>query len=378
MENKILFITPKYNSNVDDPYLTNDLVSEISKKVDHIDVIGYSDINIRRNFGNIHEVLINISSNVKFIKYFFVWPQLIFSIIKLILTRRKYTKIIFFAPLTTMWPAAILQCFIRAESRVCIIFDIFPGHQCQIGSIPKRLEKFAFQFEKILLNRFDLYSAMEVNNKAAISEYYCIKKEKIFVLPLWISNFFDSAKKMKNTTDIYKFIFGGQLIKGRRFDLLIDFLNKLQSSGTNIHVDVYSKGEYFEQLKSQYTGFNWLVFKNQITREEYYKILPYYDVGLIVTDSNVVFPTFPSKILDYINVGLACLAVVEKTTDLAKISQEMDFIHLNHFDFSPEAIEKLKNFLSFINSVDDEVREQQYSSIRKYHSLYNASEILLK
>src|SRR5690606_15720497 len=53
----------------------------------------------------------------------------------------------------------------------------------------------------------------------------------------------------------------------------------------------------------------------RVPRNEYLKVLSACDIALVCTVRNVDIPSFPSKTIDYLRVGLPIVAAVEATTD---------------------------------------------------------------
>jgi hypothetical protein len=100
--------------------------------------------------------------------------------------------------------------------------------------------------------------------------------------------------------------------------------------------------------------------------------LSYYDVGVIITDPRVKLPTFPSKIIDYINCGIPSLCLIEKYSDIQGVISDSKFLHVNHFDFNDNSIVDIKNFL--IESKN--YLHHNLSSFSKFHVQTAATEIL--
>lgn len=378
-ETKILVITPKYHTSKSNPYLTNDLVNELANHSSKVVVIGYGEKTCNRKVGNIYEYIVNTSSNIKFFKYFLVWPLMSYFVLRVLIREKAFDQVIMFAPLSVMWPAALIIRFFKIKRRVVIIFDLFPIHQIQIGSLSKRLGFIAKKIECFLLSSFNEITAMGDNNKKSIERYYNTERRNavVTILPLWASG--TKVKiKVKPQTDIIKFVFGGQIIKGREIETMIEYLGQLRKRGVKLTLNVYSQGMEFEFLKDKYSEKAWLFFNAQVPRAEYFDILSEYQVGIIVTDRRVTLPTFPSKFLDYLSAGLASYCLVERESDLYGIAHNSNIIHLNHFDFSDKEFHRSMRFLSNLSVFDDELLQSEKNSLIEYFSIENAVNRLLR
>ena len=97
-----------------------------------------------------------------------------------------------------------------------------------------------------------------------------------------------------------------------------------------------------------------------------------YDVGIVVTDRRVTLPTFPSKILDYIQAGLASYCLVENETDLSGIAQNSNLIHLNYFDFTDQELKRSIHFIQNLKMLDPGVVYAEIENLKEYFSVKNA------
>lgn len=370
---KVLVVTSKYHVDILNPYLTNDLVNELAEHTEKVIVVGYGEMSQTIKTGNIEAYIIGMNSKVKFLKYFWVWPLLFLKVLSVLFQEKKITHLIMFAPLSVLWPAALLTRFVNVPKKTAIIFDIFPIHQVQIGSIPSFISSFAKKIERFLLSGFNKITAMGHNNKKCIENYYTpsIFGAEVCIVPLWSpKSHFNKEFSFKNK--ITKLVFGGQIIKGREIETMIEHLNVLYHAGLNISLDLYSTGADFEFLKDKYSDIDWIFFKDQIAREEYFKMLSQYDVGLIVTDRRVTLPTFPSKILDYARAGLASYCLVEAECDLYSVARGTNIIHLNYFDFSSQGLESSLHFFNKLKVLNNEELKAEFSILNEHVSIDSA------
>lgn len=376
---KILVVTSKYHADTSNPYLTNDLVEGLSEYAEKIIVVGYGEASKTACRNNIEEHVLNLQLNIKFLKYFLIWPLLLFKVARVLIKEKEIDQIIMFAPLVVLWPAAFLLRFTKIKRKTAIVFDLFPIHQVQIGSIPKFCHSLAKVFERYLLSGFNRITAMGSNNKRWIENYYGTSsfEAEVVIAPLW-RKAVASQLKASHYDGPLKLIFGGQIIKGRELDTMVEHLTVLKDNGLDITLDIYSQGQGFETLKSEYDELSWISFNNQIPRVKYMEVLSDYDVGLIVTDRRVTLPTFPSKILDYSAAGVASYCLVESETDLCDIFGDGSIIHLNFFNFSVEEIAKSIGFFYQLKQMSECEREAKFNAINEYLSIDSTILKLLK
>lgn len=369
----ILVVASKYHDERSNPYLTNDLVHELSCHVKKVTVIGLGEKTIISSDGNVVENIIGIQSKIKFLKYFFIWPKLFISMVMILYKERSIDQLIIFAPLSVLWPAVLVSKLVKVKNKSVIVFDLFPIHQLQIGSIPSYLGPMAKWFESFLLSGFHKITAMGPNNKSYIEKYYSTvsMKSDVTILPLW-SRPVKVRSVVDFRTEVTKFVFGGQIIKGREIESMINFLQLMLDRGLKLSLDIYSRGEGFEYLKSKYTNADWIKFCDQVPRDEYFSMLSRYHIGLVVTDRRVTLPTFPSKILDYVNAGLISYCIVESETDLANLPINRPLLYLNHFDFSIDEVDKSIRFFNSVKLFDSIELEESFVSLRKYFSVKSA------
>ena len=348
---RILVICSKYSSDNNNPYLTNDLVNKLAEKNYDVTLLSYSDKSVIRNRGKIEEILINIPSSIKILKYFFIWPSLFINMLSIVIKKEKYDQVIVTTTLSVKWPCIVLLPLIKSPKKTFIIFDIYPIHQIKIKSLPRFLTKTLWFFEVLLIKNFNSILTMGKNNQQYVRDYYKLtaSKPSIDSLNLWGNCAINIKAKKVDPTNI-SFVFGGQIIRGRRLDKAIFFLDLIRQSGINITLDIYSEELTFESLQKLVANNSWIHFHKSIPRKEYLRTISKYDVGLIVTDEKADLPTFPSKIIDYAAAGIAAFCIVEKESELYNIAGNTNRIYLNSFDFSKDEIIRAKTFFLELNN----------------------------
>lgn len=350
---KILLVSSKYTSEHNNSYLSNDLAHALSHNQCKVLAIGYGNRDIDRVSadGLLRESIIKINERPKYLKYIVAWPRLFSKISRTLQDHDDITKVIFFAPLSVLWPAVLATRTLANLANICIIFDIYPEHQIQIGSIPRSLSPVLRRIEVLSLRHFQEISAMSPANVSAIQRVYgrhtLLKRFKI--IPPWGSHgpTLESISRLKKKpSDHVDIVFGGQICRGRDIGKAIEFLSLLRARDLDIKFTVFtdSKGALF--LSPYLNTIPWIDVRQSLPREKYLTALAEFDFGLIVTDPTVTLPTFPSKIIDYLSARLRCLCLLEKDTDLDVMLPFHDIIHVNRFAFDDASVRAAKLFVN--------------------------------
>jgi len=378
---KILMVCPKYSSEPYSPYLTNDLAKEMTRQNCMVLAVGYGDrtVNNVSQDGSLEEVIIKIKKHPKYIKYMVAWLSLFFAVRRMARNHKDVDRIIFFAPLTVLWPAVLAIRSSPCGARLCIIFDIYPAHQIQINALPRSLSAILKTIETRLLSRFNRITGMSPANIDAIKKVYgsTILTSRFLVLPPWGTNEEmhgpDSHRPVKSSTNRLNIVFGGQICHGRDFGKAIHFLHQLKKRGFEINLSVFT-----DELSAQFLGedvqsHSWVKICKPLPRNEYLNALTQFDFGLIVTDPQVTLPTFPSKIVDYLDMRLRCLCLLEKTTDFDRVLPFPNIIHVNRFAFDEEALDAAA---AFISRKDHDV-EKEFRAASNRLSVKSAVKVIL-
>lgn len=335
-----------------------------------VTVVALGESSVNRLDEHIEEHIIKSYSKPRILKHVFIWPTIIATLLKVINRNSKYDQVIMFAPLSVMWPAAFIVRFISAAKKTAVIFDIYPVHQVKIGAIPSLLERPLKSIELWLFSGFTEFTAMGEYNRKYIKNYYFSAKNEtsVKILNLWGRGIHAKFRNSRHD-DVVRAVFGGQITKGRDFNALLVFFEKLRSTGLALELDIYSHGADYDELKKSYSRISWIKFKGRMPREEYFDRLPDYDVGIIVTDQKADLPTFPSKIVDYIEAGLRTYCLVERESELYSLLGKFDVVYINPFRFDAEEVSKSA---AFLNGCRDGHDGEQFQKIRDLFSAKTA------
>jgi glycosyltransferase involved in cell wall biosynthesis len=337
---KILFITTKYPRTESESYLTSELANAWQAIGHEVDVIclqweeRVDEVTPFKQFDSGVKVYFFKPCNVTFLgircERILRWAvSSLFAVTKLSrqLTKTKYDFVYVTAPLTPL--AMIVRRFVSPKSKCYLyITDFFPIAHRDYGLIPKgiffRVTKW---LENALMKRFDSIGCMSENNLNFLREHYNIRPEQnLFVNHIWgpgpvqdkgdriaIGDFYGLS------TDKRLVLFGGQLSEGRGVEEVIDAAKLAAKLGESVQFIVIGDGRLAPQVRQAASECpETLVYLMPIPRKQYLELASVCDLGLVVTVANTIVPTFPSRTIDYVRVGLPIVASVEATTDFGQ------------------------------------------------------------
>ena len=122
------------------------------------------------------------------------------------------------------------------------------------------------------------------------------------------------------------FVYGGNLGKPQGIPFIIECLRRLKD-----HPEAYflivGDGTEFGKLQAFMEAErpqNMLLLK-RLPKEDYDRMIPACDVGLIFLDHRFTIPNFPSRLLPYMQAGLPVLAATDPNSDIGQVITEGGF-----------------------------------------------------
>lgn len=237
---------------------------------------------------------------------------------------QEYDCVIAFAPVI-VYRRILKKIKNKSKKSYLILWDFFPDYHSQLGLINKNLN---FLFNFIEQKSYSLFDRIGVMSQGNIDYFKRNKKlydnQTLEVLPLWGPRVNKLIQRKVVSKAYKKFVFGGQLIKGRGLDILIEVASYSMKTGRQAEFYIFGDGperKYFENKVSELKIDN-IYFKGFVPRDEYFEFLISADVGLVFNSGHVTVPTYPSKAIDFYRAGLPILAYVEEATDFGDILEK--------------------------------------------------------
>lgn len=334
----IVILCTKFSIAESDPWLTNELADSLKGKGHSVTVI---NLDWSAKAGELDRSFVTS----KGVQVFFVTPLYLNSRVALFsklykwcgsswrvvnVLRRHFQRnsvdlLIGFSPAVTMAIPLLWQRFLGNVCSYIVLWDFFPYHQSQIGIMPSGLVfRLAKWLENTLIRGFDNIGCMSSANVDYLMSHYSIRaQQKIHILPIWGSNApvrtvdcCEVRLRAGLPVDQNVVIFGGQLVKGRGLEDLLEVARLAAQNGSRTHFLIMGSGTLevlvTAYLKEQHGNLTWIA---RVPRDEYLSIAQVCDVALVCTVRDVDVPSFPSKTIDYLRLGLPIIASVERSTD---------------------------------------------------------------
>lgn len=117
-----------------------------------------------------------------------------------------------------------------------------------------------------------------------------------------------------------KLIYGGNLGKPQGIGFMLEVLEKL-AARSDIHTVIVGSGTEYSVVEAfiRKKTLRNVTLLPTLPRDKYMSLLSTMDVGLIFLDSRFTIPNFPSRLLDYLDVGLPVIAATDGATDIGDI-----------------------------------------------------------
>lgn len=334
----IVMLCTKFSLKENDPWLTNELADALQGQGHSVTVInldwaakvGESDHRLVMSSGvNVVSIApLYLRSRVPVISKLAKWIGSSLRVVNVLREQVRQNSVdllIGFSPAVTMLMPLLWQRFMGRIRSYMVLWDFFPYHQQQIGLIPAgNIFRIAKWLENSLIRCFDCVGCMSPANVDYLKKNYSLRAwQRVHILPIWgrsepVETVDHREVRLRAglPLDWPVVIFGGQLVHGRGVEDLLEVARIAAQNGSRIHFLIIGSG-VLEGLVTAYLeeGYSNLTWIARIPREEYLYIAQACDAALVCTVRDVDVPSFPSKTIDYLRLGLPIIASVEKSTD---------------------------------------------------------------
>lgn len=341
---KILLVSDQFEGPSSNPWLIDDLAHSFTSFGHEVDVLIHSatkprsrgaqqnaDANVRAF--SVGTTRVPASTLGKLLSYAFTGIRLHTTGVRF-LRRSKYDLAVYtsIAAFSYGFPSRLRRRG-TVDHLVFVMWDFFPIHQLEIGRINAHgLAPGLKRLEKLAIKRADVVAVMSPANKAFFCEYHPGISAPIIVIPPWAAPN-DLSVGIVAKRPVFTAVFGGQLVKGRGVDTLLDAARQLQIDGVEIRIIIAGEGPDLEALsrRAQQLDLQNTEFVGMLPRKEYRTMLRSAHVGIAVTVAGVSPPSFPSKIVEYCANALPVIVCVEASSDAG------EYVELNEVGFAVDA-----------------------------------------
>ncbi len=244
-------------------------------------------------------------------------------------------------PITLIKPISYIKKRDGAKSYL-LLKDIFPQNAVDIGMMPKTglkgiLYKVFRSKEKKLYAVSDYIGCMSQANVDYVKAHNPeINPDIVEICPNSIE-ILDIAKtsledrnaireKLGIPTDKKVFVYGGNLGKPQGIPFIIDCL-KSQLDNKDVFFLIVGAGTEYKKLEEFFNSAkpDNMMLLSRMPKDDYDRMIPACDVGMIFLDHRFTIPNFPSRLLAYMQAGLPVFACTDKNTDVGKVVTEGEF-----------------------------------------------------
>ncbi len=337
---KILMLTTKYPCGVGEGWLTNELAECFVNEGYTVSVLAlsweYSD-------GESDELELNgVKIYRRRLSKILYKKNIIFSMLKIfsfsLLVRLQYHRalkeadiIIATTPCIVVW--GLLSFFWRQPKakKYLILWDFFPYYMRDLwAGSKKNLFNFFLRCENNLYNKFDVIGCMTRGSVDFLKSNYRVDPGKITLLPLWTKQLprlalsYEEKLTIRNKYGIGKSsfvsVYGGAMSVVQGLDNIINLAQDVKVK-EQFQFLFIGKGSELPRLRQRAVDekLTNILFIDQVPRDEYEKIIAACDLGLVSLSGRHAVPSFPSKSIDYLKVGIPILASIDRFTEFGKI-----------------------------------------------------------
>ncbi len=222
-----------------------------------------------------------------------------------------------------------------------LLKDIFPQNAVDLGMMTKSgLKGLLYRYfrvkEKRLYALSDRIGCMsQANVDYVIRHNPDVPHEKVEVCPncIEVQDVSVTEEQRREIREKYGipqdkkvFVYGGNLGRPQGIPFIIDCLRSLRNHPEAFFL-IVGDGTEFSRLQAfmdQEQPSNMKLLK-RLPKDDYDRMIPACDVGLIFLDHRFTIPNFPSRLLAYMQAGLPVLAATDPNTDIGKVIVEGGF-----------------------------------------------------
>ena len=213
-----------------------------------------------------------------------------------------------------------------AKRSLFVLWDFFPVHQVEIGrlvDVPP-VTRLLQHLERRSFRHADKIAVMSPRNEEFLRAYHCVRQPTV-VVPPWSTS--GAVTGAPERYEVFTVVFGGQIVAGRDLSVLIEAARLLRerSSGPPIEIHIAGDGSGRASLEADIRRHDLrnVTLLGRLPRDTYRAHAGRCHVGVSITDFDVSVPSFPSKIPEFLGLGLPVVVACEPTTDAGQIVADL-------------------------------------------------------
>lgn len=336
----VVLVTTKYPKGTGNEWLTNEL-AEYAAAQDH--TVSVVALSWEYNEGETERYAANgVQVFRERMPAFFYRKNIFCAFLKLLLfslyarfkttdVLRKADVLIASTPCVATWAFLTGNGLKAGAKSFLILWDFFPFYMNGLWGRKKVFFSFFLRVENYLYKKFDYIGCMTKGNKAfLLDKYHGIDPRRVVDLPLWTKQVPkpELSKQQARAAlgiadDAFVVIYGGAMSVVQGLDCIIALANRCCEDSDILFLMV-GRGSERQRLqeKADALGLGNIRFVEYVPRDEYEAFVCASDLGLISLAPSHQVPSFPSKSIDYLKVGLPILASLDTCTDFGHVLVE--------------------------------------------------------
>lgn len=238
--------------------------------------------------------------------------------------RDEYDLLLVATPLT-VYSATLARVFnaTRVRVKALILWDFFPIAQLEAGAVrAPGFERALFWAENRIVCQMDAYFVLTPRAGDFLRSYYVDAAGEIEVLPPWGPDLV-SRPASPGISDRLTVVWGGNFIARRALEDLLHVAQESMLRELPVHFLLAGDGPtrpIYERMAEDMKLTN-VEFLGRLDRADYLELLARTDIATsLLTESTS--PCFPSKTVDYCQVGLPLLVTCESGNDYGSILED--------------------------------------------------------
>lgn len=280
---------------------------------------------LRAKIGNMYDVgIIEKGFSVVTLSYYMKYA------IKKHLLQEKFEMILYEAPPLTL--AGVVSYAKKKFNAPAYLMmkDIFPQNAIDIGIMKRGLIYRYFKMcEKKLYHTADIIGCMSEQNRQYIKQHSDVSEKKIQIFPNTkkirkiksLNTEYEMRKKYNIPLDRIVFVFGGNMGKPQGIPFLCRAVKELENKSSAYFVFV-GRGTERGYLEKELAKCSNTSIVDNLSREEYEKLVLECDVGIVSLDYRFTIPNYPSRVLTYMEYSMPVLAATDRNTDFKELIEE--------------------------------------------------------
>lgn len=242
------------------------------------------------------------------------------------LNKEEFDLILFESPPLTLTGVVEKAKELFKAPAFLMMKDIFPQNAVDIGMIRKGgiIHRLFRVKEKKLYRVADQIGCMSEANRRYIARHNNVPLKKLSIFPN-TKKIAPIPKKNKSfrrnfhlPEDKIIFIFGGNMGKPQGMEFLAKAIREAESISEAFFVLV-GRGTEKEKVKRILKDCSNNIMIDNLSRNDYEKLVSCCDVGIVSLDYRFTIPNYPSRILSYFEFKMPVLCTTDESTDMKEL-----------------------------------------------------------